>query len=116
MESLKADILNMDTFSLQRTQLEAPRYVFPPYSSNTLLVSQRGQPPYKGQKAVPKCTLFGHSTIACTYGMLALLRHVCMYIRTGQYAYVCVRTYMYVHMYVRMFISTGRHTFAYVCA
>ena len=34
-----------------------------PYSSNTLLISQRGQLPYKGQKCCPKCPLFGDSTV-----------------------------------------------------
>ena len=32
--------------------------IFSPYSSNTFDTSQRGQPPYKGQKTVAKCPSF----------------------------------------------------------
>ena len=86
------------TISLQRTQLEVPKY-FLPILPIYFGLPNKGQPPYKGQNDCPKVSFIRrfHFTYIRTYVhscnsiIYALYIHICMYVRTD------VRTYIHAY-------------------
>ena len=86
------------TISLQRTQLEVPKY-FLPIVPIYFGLPHKGQPPYKGQNDCPKVSFIWrfHFTYVRTYIHAIVLFMYCMY------TYVCtnIHTYMHtVHVYL----------------